>query len=194
MSKKTRNSADMNKAGGAGTEAAGPTGGLSGKLVALILGVVFIVAAAAVVIVIVLKGAPAEQPNVAAIGVGAHFVDDSDLASIEEALREKVAKGMFTTHMNTTWTFPDGKSASTDAVMGNSSSNNYPFWFEVKLDNAVIFESSLLPVGSQVKEIVLNKDLPAGTYPAVVSVHMTDENGEPVESNMGFNITLVVQS
>jgi methionine-rich copper-binding protein CopC len=49
-------------------------------------------------------------------------------------------------------------------------------------------------VGSQVAEIVLDKDLEAGTYPALLTVHMVEEDGAEVESNMGFNITLIVEN
>ena len=49
-------------------------------------------------------------------------------------------------------------------------------------------------MGTQIKDIVLTKDLDAGEYPAVVNIHMVDDtkNNEPIESNMGFNITLVI--
>jgi hypothetical protein len=78
--------------------------------------------------------------------------------------------------------------------MGNSPNNNYPFWFEVALSdsNRIVYTSSLLPVGSQIAEIVLDEDLDAGTYPAVLTVHMVEEDGAEVESNMRFNITLLV--
>jgi hypothetical protein len=79
--------------------------------------------------------------------------------------------------------------------MGNSVNNNYPFWFEVTLaDGEVVYTSSLLPVGSVVKEIVLSKDLAQGEYSAVIAIHMVDENDEPVESNAGFKVTLIIQN
>ena len=123
-------------------------------------------------------------------------VNENNLKEIEEEINKKVAQGRFVTHMTMTWTFPNGRSASTNAVMGNSVNNNYPFWFEVQLADTkeVIYTSSLLPVGSQLAELKLDKPLEKGEYSAVVYIHMIDENNEPVESNMGFNIDLVVKN
>jgi hypothetical protein len=165
--------------------------GLGTKHIVLILGCLLIIAAA-VVAVILLTGREAPNTDTGGIPV----INPDNLADVEADIREKVEKGMFATHMNTVWTFPDGKSPSDDAVMGNSGANSYPFWFEVTVDGETVFTSDLLPVGTQIKEIVLDKDLDAGEYAAVLSIHMVDDtnNNEPIESNMGFNITLFIQN
>jgi hypothetical protein len=79
--------------------------------------------------------------------------------------------------------------------MGNSSANTYPFYFTVELADTseVVFTSGLLPVGSRINRLVLEKDLPQGTYAAVVGIHMVDENGNAIESNVGINITLIIE-
>ena len=122
------------------------------------------------------------------------ILDPNNLDNIISAVNEQVERGMFSTYMNTTWTFPDSSSPSTDAVVGNSPSNNYPFWFNLMVDDVEIYRSTLLPVGSQLKEIVLTSDLPAGTYNALMDVNMIDENNESVESNMKFGITIHILS
>lgn len=164
--------------------------GLSTKHIVLILGSVAIVCAAIVAIVLLTRPKPIEPST------SGYVVDEGNFDHIQGEIKEKVANGMFETYMNTTWTFPDGKSASSNAVFGNGTSNNYPLWFEVALKdtNEVVFTSSTLPVGTAIKEIVLTQDLAKGSYPAVVKVHMVDDNGEPVDSNVGFNITIVVKS
>jgi hypothetical protein len=189
----TTGASDANNA--AGAAAAIPAKGLTTKKIILILGALVIVCAAVIVIVLLLRDTGKDIQSGPVPG-GMPIVDESNLAEIKAELEEKVAKGMFETYMSTTWTFPDGKSPSGDAVMGNSASNNYPFWFTVTLKDTgdVVYTSSLLPVGSQLAEIVLEKDLGAGTYPAVVTIHMVEENGAEVESNMGFNITLIVKN
>jgi hypothetical protein len=168
--------------------AAAPAKGLTTKKIVLILGALVIVCAAAVVIVLMLRQEPAPS--------GVPVINEDNLNEIVSEMEEKVARGMFETYMNTTWTFPDGASASSDAVMGNSASNNFPFWFTVTLSDTgeVVYTSSLLPIGSELAEIVLDKDLNAGPYPALITIHMVDEEGEEVESNMGFNLTLVVSN
>lgn len=164
--------------------------GLQTKHIILILGTVLIVAAAVVTVILLTREKAPEAQAISDFAV----INQDNLAGIEEDIREKVEKGMFATHMNTMWTFPDGSSPSDDAVMGNSAANIYPFWFDVTVDGETLFTSDLLPVGAQIKDIVLNKDLDAGEYAAVVSIHMVDDtnNNAPVESNMGFNVTLVI--
>jgi hypothetical protein len=167
--------------------------GLTTKHIVLILGVLLILCAAVITTILLLRKQPAATTMEIA---GAKVVDQSNLSTIKQDIEDKVAKGMFETFMNTTWSFPDGKSPSSDAVMGNSAANNYPFWFTVTLSDTqeIVYTSSLMPLGTQLEKIILEKDLEKGTYPAVVNIHMVDENGAEVESNMGFNITVIVKS
>jgi hypothetical protein len=160
---------------------------LSGKQVALILGTLVIVAGTIIAIVLLTR------PKEAAVN---RIIDDANVNEIQEDMQSRVDQGMFETYMTTSWTFPNGEAASSDAVMGNSVNNNYPFWFELLLSDTgeVLFESGLLPVGTTIESITLNKDLPAGTYRATVAVHLMDENGDPIDSNAAFNVTLKVLS
>ena len=167
------------------TEAAAK--GLSTKHIVLILGSLVIICAAVIIGIFLLRGDSAEATT--------PVVTAGNLEEIQGQIQEKVAQGMFMTHMNTTWNFPDGKSASSNAVMGNSTGNTYPFWFTVTLPDTgdVIYESGQLPVGQQLSEIKLEKALDKGTYPAVVNIHLVDENGDEIDSNMAFNLTLIVE-
>jgi hypothetical protein len=162
--------------------------GLSTKQIILILGIVAIVCATVVVAIILLKDKPGEM--------GVAILNESNAEQIQSDVKEKVAKGMFMTHMNTTWNFPNGKSPSSNAIMGNAPGNNYPFWFSLALSESkdIVFESGILAVGTQIKEIKLSKALEKGSYPAVVTIHMVDENGDEIENNMGFNISIEVEN
>lgn len=165
------------------------------KHIVLILGVAAIVCASIVAAFVLTR--PSEEPLAVAGRTPLPMINEDNIDEINAAIAEKVKKGTFETHFTTTWQFPDGKSASSDAVMGNSVNNTYPFWFEVILDdtNETVYSSDLLPVGAAVKEIVLTKDLDAGTYTATLYVHLIDDtnNNEPIESNMGFSITIIVK-
>jgi len=157
--------------------------GLSTQKVVLILGAVAIVCAA-VVIAIFLLNQEDEGPG--------RYITAENVEEITRDIQEQVERGMFATYMNTVWSFPDSRSPSSNAIMGNSARNRYPFYFAVTLSETgeTIFESGLLPVGTRISQITLDKELAAGDYPAVVTIHMIDENDEPVEGNLGFNITL----
>lgn len=164
-------------------------GGLATKHIVLILGALVIVTVG-VVAAIVLTRQPTEATPMTVGNMP--IINADNLDDVMNAIHDSVEAGMFETHMNTTWTFKDGKSASSDAVMGNSKNNNFPFWFEVIVNNEVVYKSDLLPVGSQIKEIILDKDLDAGTYPAQVTINMVDNDGKPVDGNMALNITITV--
>lgn len=160
--------------------------GLTTKKIILIFGSLIIICAAVIIAILLLR----EEPE------GIAVANASNIEQIQGEVKDKVAKGMFMTHMNTTWSFKNGGSASYDAVMGNSSANTYPFWFTLTLADTseVIYQSGLIPVGQQISEITLEKDLDKGTYPAVVNIQMVDENGKEMDNNMGFNITLIVEN
>jgi hypothetical protein len=164
-------------------------------MVLIIVGIV-LVCATAVTIVFLLRSGDAEEEPPPVVVSGARVITPENVHEISMEIAEKVERGMFETYMNTTWTFPDGKSASSDAVMGNSVNNRFAFYFTVTLNDTdeTVFTSGLIPVGTQIAEIVLEKDLAAGTYPAVVVVNMIDDDGEPVETNTGINVTLIIRN
>lgn len=171
---------------------------LTKKQVAFILGIVLIVCATAVAIVyMILNNKPIVEENVPVLPISGttYLVTPENVSDIDQEIKDKVAKGMFTTYMNTTWRFPDGKSASSNAIMGNSTANNYGFYFTVTISdtNETVFTSGLIPVGTQIAEIKLEKELAKGTYDAVISVQMLEEDGTPVDSNMGFAVTIVIE-
>ena len=118
---------------------------------------------------------------------------------IMEEMDEKVQDGYFETYMNTEWTFPDGASETTDAILGNSPNNKKPIRCEVKrLDtDEVIFSTGVLPVGAELPPFKLDVDLEAGTYDAMCVVYLLDEEEDGTYtdySNAGFHITITVQN
>lgn len=124
---------------------------------------------------------------------GALVVDESNLAQVQEMIANKEQDGMFEINMNTKWRFPTGDSASTDAYLANSGVNHYPLSFEIILEEEVIYTSTVIPIGNRIKEIVLDKDLDAGTYPATCQYTLWNEDGTK-KSSFGVDITLIVQN
>jgi len=167
-------------------------GGLTTKHIVLIIAFLLIVCATVLTAIYLLRP---KQDTLAEISA-TPIVTEENVKEIEREIEDKVAQGMFETHMNTTWTFPDGKSPSSDAVMGNAPSNNYPFYFTVTIpdEQEPVFTSGILPIGTEIAEIKLDKELTAGTYYAVIGIHMIDDEGELIEGNMGINVTLVIES
>lgn len=118
---------------------------------------------------------------------------------IAEEMESEVQEGYFETYMNTEWTFPDGNSETTNAILGNSPNNRKPIRCEVKLADTeeVIFKTDVIPVGAEVPPFKLDKDLDAGTYEAVCETYLLNEEEDGTYSdysNAGFSVTITVQN
>lgn len=122
------------------------------------------------------------------------FVDESNADAIMSELSEKVEEGMFECMMSTTWTFEDAASASPNSYVANVESNRYAIIFDVyeEQTNELLYSSPILPVGSEIRGIKLDKELSAGDYNAVVMYTLVNENYEEV-STAGFRITISVK-
>lgn len=102
--------------------------------------------------------------------------------------------GSYEVNMNSEWTFADGLSASDNAYVGNSMHNTNSVYFTVttKNDNEVVLTSPVIPVGSHLENIKLDKELAAGKYDAVVKYFLLDAEGKEV-SNVSVAVTITIQ-
>lgn len=126
-------------------------------------------------------------------------MNEENYKQIMEDMDREVQEGYFETYMNTEWTFPDGTSETTDAILGNSPNNKKPIRCEVLLVDTeeVIYSTGVLPVGAELPAFKLDVDLDAGTYEAMCMVYLLDEEEDGTYtdySNTGFNVTIVVEN
>lgn len=107
--------------------------------------------------------------------------------------RNVVVPGTYEVTMNSTWNFPDGKSSSDNAYVENSTANTTPVYFDLLLADTeeVIYQSPIIPVGSYLNDIKLDKDLDAGTYDCVLIYHLVDEEQNTL-STLRMAVTVVV--
>lgn len=168
------------------------------KMPVMIIGIfAVIIAILAVVIVFLFKELnnnqePKETQHVSN-EKGNLVVDENNLEKVDNQLKDSVQDGMFQMNMNTTWRFKKGSSTSTNAYVANAAANHYPITFEVYLNgDEKIYSSTLMPVGTQLKGLTLNKELPVGQYNAVCTYHLWDENKEEVGS-FGVNVIIIVE-
>jgi hypothetical protein len=166
---------------------------LTTKHVVLILGSLIIIAAA---IIIIMWLRDRTDINDMDVPRGNMVAVADNLGDIRAELEERIERGMFETHMTTVWTFDNGGAPSFDAVMGNSPNNRYPFWFTVTLQGTdePVYTSGLMPVGTELTEIILDRHLPAGDYSAIVAINMIDDDDIPVDSNVGLGIRIIVRN
>ncbi len=122
------------------------------------------------------------------------FIDENNVDDMMSAMSEKVEKGMFECKMTTDWTFEDAKTESSNAYVANVEANRYPLFFDVYEESTdeLLYSSPMLPVGTELTGIRLEKELPAGEYDAVVMYTLVGEGKKEV-STVGFNITISVK-
>lgn len=172
-----------------------------GRRVIIIIAFAVLLAALAVCIVLLLSkkeagnDSPVEtrQRSEAEKALERGFVSEDSADGIMEEMADKVADGMFECEMTMSWTFQDGNSTASNAYVANSANNLHTLYFDV-YDNAteeLLYSSPMMPVGTELREIKLEKELPAGDYSALVMYTLVDENYEEV-SRVGFNITISI--
>ena len=113
---------------------------------------------------------------------------------LELSEMDVVPPGQFEANMNSNWHFKDGSSPSRDAYVGNVPGNTHDIYFDVELADSgeVILESPVIPRGSHMENITLDKDLDAGTYDCVLIYHLIDENQDTV-GTLRMTLTIIVE-
>lgn len=139
------------------------------------------------------KSVEVSENNATVSALERGFVDEKNADDIMIEMSDKVEKGMFECKMTTTWTFENSDSVSPNAYVANVESNLHTLYFDVfeSATNELLYSSPMLPVGTELNDIKLDKKLSAGDYSAVVMYTLVDENYEEV-STVGFNITISI--
>lgn len=122
--------------------------------------------------------------------------DISEGLVVDGGQNQKASEATFTTDMNMIWTFPSGSAVSNNAQIGNSASNLYECYFEVYLEDeeqTLLYSSPVLPVGKQLDQLKLNQVLPDGSYDALCTYHILDDEDPDVElGTVTFSVSLMV--
>jgi predicted metalloprotease len=116
---------------------------------------------------------------------------EETISQLEES--EHVAPGSYEVTMNTTWNFKDGESASDNAYVANSVNNTNDVYFDITLADTeeTIYSSPVIPIGSHLEDITLDKVLEDGTYDCVVTYTLVDEEQNPL-STVRISLTIVI--
>ena len=118
---------------------------------------------------------------------------DEVIAKMEES--QYTQPGYFEASMTNEWHFANGEAASEDAYVANVVNNTNDVYFDVVLaedESKVIYESPVIPRGSNLEKIVLDTPLDAGTYDCVLIYHLVDDNQKTI-STLRVSITVIVQ-
>jgi hypothetical protein len=119
--------------------------------------------------------------------------DNVDEVVQQIAEEEYTPAGYYMVTMNSTWNFKDGKSASENAYVENADYNTNDVYFDITLADTGenIYSSPVLPVGSHLDDIVLDKELDDGTYDCVIKYTLVDEEQNPL-SDVSVSLTIVI--
>jgi len=111
------------------------------------------------------------------------------------ASADKNSIGSYEVNMNTTWTFKNSSTPSSDAIVSNSANNSNTVYFKITLKDGgkQVYKSPIIPLGSSLKNIVLDEKLSAGTYPAIVTYYLVDDKLAEL-SHVSVNMTLTIQN
>lgn len=159
----------------------------------VLAGVAVVIALLVVVIVLLLNGrrGKEEEPKRNVVVTQ----DNAEAVIAEMTEEEYVAPGYYSTAMTTTWHFESGDAVSEDAYVANRIENTNDVYFDVFLaddETEAILKSPIIPRGSEMNNISLDKSLDAGTYDCVTVYHLVDEEQNTV-STLRIGLTIVVE-
>jgi len=117
--------------------------------------------------------------------------------NIDELLANREAPppgGHYITTMNTNWTFNRWNVPSTNAFVENDIRNEYAVYFDLALeeDNRLVYTSPYIPLGATLREFALDRMIPAGEHPAIVTYFLVDDDGKEV-SRVSVRVTLNIR-
>lgn len=178
-------------------QSVGKKGG-SNKLV-IVVGAVIIVLLLAIIAILLISRKPESVPESAETGKRVVLVDDDNISKIAEQLeadkQEYVAPGRYIAMMNYEWHFAKGTMESTDAYVANSNQNTHDIYFDVFLEGDeenAIYESPIIPRGREIRKILLNRELDAGTYDCILVYHLVDEQQNTI-STASFALEIIIE-
>ena len=125
------------------------------------------------------------------------LVTEDNVQEVIEQMAEEeyVPFGSYTATMNFDWHFATGDAESYDSYVANDPENTNDVYFDIFLsddrDNA-IYESPIIPRGSEIRNIRLKTDLDAGTYDCILIYHLVDENQNSL-STASFALTITIE-
>lgn len=121
-------------------------------------------------------------------------VNESNIDDAVKGLQEGTAPaGSYVVTMNNDWVFQNSDTPSKNAYVENALENTNSVYFDIIRSDTeeTIYESPIIPVGSHLEEITLDKKLSAGKYDCVIVYHLLDENDKSAGTlRLTLNLTI----
>lgn len=165
----------------------------SGKIL-IAAGMVLIIVLLGIIAVLLLRG----QNNNSSVEPKRNVVvneSNAEEVASEMISQEYIEPGYYSASMTTTWHFETGDAASYDAYVENLAENTNDVYFDLFLEDQEdepIYQSPVIPRGSELEGISLDKPLDAGTYDCILIYHLVDEEQNTV-SILRVGVTIIVE-
>ncbi len=124
-----------------------------------------------------------------------NYVVLSDADAVPPVSEEEVnSASSYDVKMNSEWTFDNGRAYSKDAFVENPLSNLNSVYFDVKVNGyeEPVFTSPILPVGSHIENITLDKALKAGEYNCTLTYHLLSMDGKDSVGTLQMALKITV--
>lgn len=167
-------------------------------VVGIVILIVIILVLAGTVVYLLMSKKPEEKPvtnnDKRNVVITSDNVDEI-VEQMENSGEEPVPVGYYTAVMNYEWHFKNGNEPSDNAYVENKVTNTNDVFFDLFLasdeDNA-IYKSPVIPIGSSLRNITLDKVLDKGTYDCVAVYHLIDDEQNTL-STLRVTVTVIVE-
>jgi hypothetical protein len=116
---------------------------------------------------------------------------EETISQLEES--DRVSASSYEVSMTNSWHFADGSSASDNAYVANPVGNTSDVYFDITLADSgeTIYSSPVLPIGSHLENITLDKALESGTYDCIMTYTLVDSEQNP-QGNVNVSMTITI--
>lgn len=155
----------------------------------IIAGIVIIIILLAILVFLLLKGDKDEPKRNVVVNK-----DNVEKVTDEMMNQKYVEPGYYNVEMPMEWHFKTGDAVSEDAFVRNVEENTNDVYFDIFLaedESETILESPVIPRGSEMDNIALDKPLEKGTHDCVMVYHLVDEEQNTLSTlRVGFKIVV----
>lgn len=156
-----------------------------------VCGIVIIIALVAIIVILLFKGGEADETKRNVVV----NKENAEQVAGEMIKQEYIAPGYYSASMTTTWHFETGDGVSKDAYVENLPENTNDVYFDLFLagqEEEPIYQSPVIPRGSELNEITLDKPLEAGSHDCVLIYHLVDEEQKTI-STLRVAVVILVE-
>jgi len=166
-----------------------------------VIATVIIVAALVAVIIVLLNREPVliEGPGIGgyerSTGGRGFVVTEGNVVEVRAALAERNREdARFEFSKTTNWRFETSLTPSRNAVVRNVANNSRTVFFDVSIEEfGIVYVSPYMPLGSEHRSFALDVELPAGTYPAVVTYFLVDDDFN-ILTDVSVGVTIIIEN